>query len=82
MEAAGQGQVPLDMVTTLEQALGLKFPEGRNSSVRFMAHLWEPLKCHYRPLAVYLVLEWLGWLMHRALTWGCGFECTTARGCR
>lgn len=67
MEAAGLGRMPAHFLEQLETTVGLRFPDGYNPSLQFMAHLREPLKCHYRPLAVYAVCEWLWWLTHVAM---------------
>lgn len=32
----------------IEQAWGVQFAEGYNERLRFMAHLWQGLRCHYR----------------------------------
>ena len=31
-------------VDEVEKRWGVKFPEGRNPDLNFMAHLWEPLR--------------------------------------
>jgi hypothetical protein len=31
-------------VNEVERRWGVKFPEGRNPDLKFMAHLWEPLR--------------------------------------
>ncbi|KAJ9522433.1 hypothetical protein QJQ45_008275 [Haematococcus lacustris] len=47
--------------------------EGYTPGLRFMAHLWEPLRYSHRPLLLYLAIEAL-----HCLTWGflaaCGFQ--------
>jgi hypothetical protein len=40
--------VPDQMVDQLEAALRVKFPPGYTPGLRFMSHLWEPLKAHFR----------------------------------
>jgi hypothetical protein len=40
--------VPSQMVDQLEAALRVKFPAGYTPGLRFMSHLWEPLRAHYR----------------------------------
>jgi hypothetical protein len=37
-----------DLTCQLEQHAGCKVPEGYNSSLRFMCHLWDPLRHVYR----------------------------------
>ena len=39
----------------------------RNPSLSFMAHLWEPLKVHFRPLAFYVGMELLGFASHAVM---------------
>jgi hypothetical protein len=43
---------PGQMVDQLETALHVKFPPGYTPGLRFMSHLWEPLRAHYRYLTV------------------------------
>lgn len=43
--------VPHQMVDELEAALRVKFPPGYTPGLRFMSHLWEPLRAHYRCVA-------------------------------
>jgi hypothetical protein len=40
--------VPGQMVDQLEAALRVKFNPGYTPGLRFMSHLWEPLRAHYR----------------------------------
>ena len=37
-------------VDEVEKRWGVKFPEGRNPDLTFMAHLWEPLRFFPTPL--------------------------------
>ncbi|CAL8466496.1 g6032 [Coccomyxa elongata] len=41
----------------IERKFGVSFPPGRNTSITFMAHLWEPLRWIHKPLAVFLGAE-------------------------
>lgn len=41
----------------IERKFGVSFPPGRNTSISFMAHLWEPLRWIHKPLAVFLGAE-------------------------
>ena len=41
----------------IEKKFGVSFPPGRNTSITFMAHLWEPLRWIHKPLAVFLGAE-------------------------
>ena len=38
-------------VDEVERRWGVKFPEGRNPDLTFMAHLWEPLRLVQHPAA-------------------------------
>ena len=42
--------MPEQLVQKVEEAWGLQFAPGHNDSLSFMAHLWEPVRCHFRPL--------------------------------
>lgn len=42
--------------------------------IRFMGHLWEPLRCFYKPLAFYAATEALTLMSWAMLVWGYGFE--------
>ncbi|KAF8073253.1 NIFU1 [Scenedesmus sp. PABB004] len=53
-ELAGE---PGRMVNALQEALGVAFAPGYTPGLRFMAHLWEPLRASWRPLALYAGLE-------------------------
>jgi hypothetical protein len=48
-------------------------PARRRNPLRMMAHLWEPLPCHHRPLAWYLCAELLAAAKHGALV-AAGFK--------
>jgi hypothetical protein len=37
-----------DLVAQLERHAGCAMPEGYNSELRFMCHLWDPLRHVYR----------------------------------
>ena len=43
-----------------EKTWSTKFSEGKNYNITFMAHLWEPLRVHHKPLAVHLFSEVAG----------------------
>ena len=49
-----------DFVTRCEKAWGINFLEGKNHNIAFMAHLWEPLRVHHKPLVVHLFSEVAG----------------------
>ncbi|KAF5831108.1 Alpha/Beta hydrolase protein [Dunaliella salina] len=67
LEAEGQGHLPGQLVDELERAWGIHFAEGYNKDLSFMAHLWQPLRCSYRPLAFYLLIEYLFFMKHVVL---------------
>ncbi|KAF6254461.1 hypothetical protein COO60DRAFT_1627872 [Scenedesmus sp. NREL 46B-D3] len=62
-----------DLVCQLERHAGCKLPEGYNSELRFMCHLWDPLRHIYRPLVFYVVMELLAGLCHVVLA-AAGFQ--------
>lgn len=41
----------------VEERWGAAFPPGYDPSLRFMAHIWEPLHVAHKPLALYLATE-------------------------
>jgi hypothetical protein len=47
----------VETLEILEQDFGFYVPAGRNSSLQFMAHLWEPLRVIHKPLILHLVSE-------------------------
>jgi hypothetical protein len=51
----------------IEDAWGVKFPEGSNDSLQLMGHLWEPLKVVHKPLFVHLALQGSMFVTHLAL---------------
>ncbi len=55
----GRAQVA-HFVTKCEETWSVKLLEGKNPDVFFMAHLWEPLRVYYKPLAVHLFSELAG----------------------
>jgi hypothetical protein len=59
--------VPAQMVEQLQQVLGVTFEPGHSQGLRFMSHLWEPLKAAYHPLLFYLLMELLAVSQHVAL---------------
>ncbi|WIA41530.1 hypothetical protein OEZ86_008900 [Tetradesmus obliquus] len=65
--------VPGQLVDQLEAALHVKFPPGYTPGLRFMSHLWEPLRAHYRPLCLYLFFEVLA-AVQRLLMSTYGFQ--------
>lgn len=60
LEEEGLGDVPQRMLDQLERVFGMKFDEGHNPDVEFLAHLWEPLRSVYRPLLFYILTEFSG----------------------
>ena len=47
-------------VTRCEEVWSIKFMEGKNHNISFMAHLWEPLRVYHKPLVVHLFSELAG----------------------
>lgn len=41
----------------LEKQTGVVLPEGRNPDIRFLSHLWDPLKVSYKPMLFYVAAE-------------------------
>eukprot|EP00210_Caulerpa_lentillifera_P006166 g5891.t1 len=60
MNEAGMEKVPEEMLSQFENQLGVKFQDGYNSKIAFMAHLWEDLNAVYRPLGFYILTELSG----------------------
>ena len=63
----------LAYIAQIEQTFQLRFEEGRNPGVQFMAHLWEPLRWLHKPLAVYMLAECMG-LVTSCLLHALGFR--------
>ncbi|MEW5297119.1 MAG: hypothetical protein WDW38_005931 [Sanguina aurantia] len=60
-DAMGQPHIPEQLVLQLEAAWGMSFSRENDACtglppppLPFMAHLWEPVRCHRRPLVFYL----------------------------
>lgn len=60
MKSEGLGHVGREMLYAFENATGMTFPEGHNPDLKFMAHLWEPVRHVYRPFVFYLLTEFSG----------------------
>ena len=43
--------------TECEKRWNVRFQWGNNPHIRFMAHLWEPLRVFHKPLIVHLFSE-------------------------
>ena len=56
-----------DFVAQVEQKWDIKFEDGYDPSLRFMAHVWEPLRVSHKPLAVYVVTETAAKIAHLLL---------------
>ena len=61
------------LIRRIESTFGMRFEEGRNPDIRFMAHLWEPLRWIHSPLAVYVAAEGL-WMASSLLLRALGFK--------
>ena len=60
-------------VREVEKRWGVTFAAGRNPALRFMAHLWEPLRVIHKPLALHAACEAATLASHAAL-WCAGFR--------
>lgn len=78
---AGAGEA---MVARLEKAWGREFAPGKaNPDLKLMAHLREPVRAHWRPLAFYLGTEVIALAKHCAMLaagWKAGKTATTTGG--
>lgn len=79
MNAAGLGDLPEKMVVGFEESWGLSFSPGYNPDLRFNAHLWQPVRCFYRPLTFYLTMELLSLMKHLAML-AMGYQCFRVDG--
>lgn len=78
LAAEGQGHLPDQLVDEIESAWGVKFKlddedASQSSPLEakdhpFMAHLWQEIRCHYRPFIFYLVIEFLFLFKHVAMS--------------
>eukprot|EP00955_Chlamydomonas_euryale_P034206 349715-Chlamydomonas_euryale.AAC.18 len=57
-------ELPDQLVSEIEAAWGVSFGEGYNAGLPFMAHLWQDLRCNYRPMLFYIGIEALFALKH------------------
>lgn len=51
-------------VDDVEAAWGVSFPPGFDPDLPFMAHVWEPLRAHHKPLAMFALTELLARAAH------------------
>lgn len=58
-----------DFVAAVEKKWDMDFPPGYDSSLRFMAHVWEPLRVQHKLLIVYAVTELAARIAHLLLRW-------------
>ena len=65
-----------DYVDLVEQTYEMTFPPGRTEGLKFMGHLWEPLRVLPKPLALHLGCEFMRLATDGAL-WLQGFQCAT-----
>jgi len=75
MQDCQRGQA---LIKRIEDSFGMRFEEGRNPDIEFMAHLWEPLRWIHTPLAVYVGAEGL-WMASSLLLRALGFRPFTHR---
>lgn len=60
-----------EMVDELEDCWGFKLQPGYTPGIKFMGHLWEPLKAQWRPLVFYIGTDTISWLARHLLKrWG------------
>ncbi|GFR43461.1 hypothetical protein Agub_g4544 [Astrephomene gubernaculifera] len=81
LAAEGQPDLPDQLVSEIEAAWGVRFPEGPYKPLPMMTHLWEPVRCFYRPLIFYAGVELLMLLKHVMLR-AAGFKAYTMNGMR
>ena len=54
MQDRARGQA---LIARVENTFNMRFEEGKNPDIEFMAHLWEPLRWIHTPLALYMAAE-------------------------
>jgi hypothetical protein len=62
--SAKELQTVREFLIKVEKAWGIRFPEGHDPSLRFMAHVWEPLRIWHKPLVLYGFTEAAGRIAH------------------
>ncbi|GLI62994.1 hypothetical protein VaNZ11_005852 [Volvox africanus] len=77
----GMGHIPDQLVSELETAWDVQFRVGPYVPRPLMRHLWEPVRCFYRPLFFYMGVEVLIALKHVMLL-AAGFRPHLCRGLR
>ena len=58
-----------EFVRAVEVTWGRSLPDGCNTEITFMAHLWEPLRTMHTPLCVHMVSEAAAFICHVVLSW-------------
>ena len=49
----------VDFVQIVEKTWKVHFQDGYNPDIKFMAHLWEPLRYHFAQNRTWMELIWL-----------------------
>ena len=71
MENLGPGEQTAvdDFVAAVESKWEINFLPGYDPSLRFMAHVWEPLRVQHKPLIMYAMTELAARIAHLLLQW-------------
>lgn len=62
-----KGNQDNQLVSVFEQAWNITFEKGYNPKIKFMAHIWEEIRCYYRPLIFYIFIEYIYLAKHLIL---------------
>jgi pimeloyl-ACP methyl ester carboxylesterase len=64
-----------NFLSTAEERWNITFPPGFNDSsdIKYMAHVWEPLRVQHKPLLIYIITEFAAKIAHFLLRW-MGFQ--------
>jgi len=58
-----------NFISSAEERWNITFPPGKNSDVRYMAHVWEPLRVQHKLFIVYMSTELAAKVAHLLLRW-------------
>ncbi|KAG7668636.1 hypothetical protein Ndes2526B_g03740 [Nannochloris sp. 'desiccata'] len=58
-----------NFLSTAEERWNMTFPPGKNSDLRYMAHVWEPLRVQHKLFIVYMSTEFAAKVAHLLLRW-------------
>jgi pimeloyl-ACP methyl ester carboxylesterase len=58
-----------NFLSSAEERWNITFPPGKNTDLRYMAHVWEPLRVQHKLFSVYMSTEFAAKVAHLLLRW-------------